>query len=197
VLSGAVPPAGRLPVSLPRHVGQVPVYAGHRAGGGTAMFYRRYADSETAPRFPFGHGLTFTTFERRLLTVEPGDTASTPTTVTAEVTNTGERVGVDVVQVYACDEVASVARPDRRLVGFASVTLAPGETRTVRFQVHPSRLAFYDPEMRFVCEPGAFRFLLGASVADVWAEQTVGLTGEVREHRQRDVVATSVVVAST
>ena len=98
VLSGAVPPAGRLPVSLPRHVGQVPIHAGHRAGGGTAMFYSAYSDSETTPLFPFGHGLALTTFERRLAGVVAGDTASDPTTVTVEVTNTGERAGVDVVQ---------------------------------------------------------------------------------------------------
>jgi beta-glucosidase len=96
------------------------------------------------------------------------------------------------VQLYVRDEVASVARPDRMLVGFARVSLEPGQARQVRFSVHPSRLAFYDPEMRFVTEPGAFTFSAGASSADIRAEQVVELTGETAAYRQREVVATRV-----
>jgi beta-glucosidase len=100
-----------------------------------------------------------------------------------------------VVQLYYRDEVASVARPSRMLLGFARLFLAPGQARRVTFTVHPSRLAFYDPSMRFVTEPGAFTFSVGASSADIRAEQTVTLDGQVTEFRQREIVATQVGVA--
>src|SRR5205085_11449284 len=99
------------------------------------------------------------------------------------------------VQLYYRDEVASVARSERMLLGFARVSLAPGQARRVTFTVHPSRLAFYDPQMRFVTEPGAFTFSIGASSADIRAEQTVTLSGQVAEYRQREIVATKVDLA--
>jgi beta-glucosidase len=108
--------------------------------------------------------------------------------------NTGARAGTDVVQLYARDDVASVARPDQLLVGFARVALAPGEASTVTFVVDPSRLAFYDPDMRFVVEPGAFTFWVGPGGQDaaVTPPTTINLTGNTVELHQRDVVATTV-----
>jgi beta-glucosidase len=96
------------------------------------------------------------------------------------------------VQLYGTDLVGSVARPDRQLLGFARVDLEPGAAATVRFVVHPSRLAFYDPSMRFVCEPGELRIAVGSSSADLPLEAVVALSGETVEHRQRDIVATTV-----
>lgn len=194
VLFGRAEPSGRLPVTLPRSVGQVPVYAGHRAGGGRAMFYGDYTDSPSSPLFPFGHGLSYTTFEYARLDVRAGSTTE-PITVAVDVANTGDRAGVEVVQLYATDVVASVARPDRQLVGFARVAVGAGETRRVTFSVHPSRLAFFDPTMRFVVEPGRFTFTVGASVADIRASDDVELSGPVAEYRQREVVATTVTLA--
>jgi beta-glucosidase len=193
VLTGAVSPSGRLPVTLPRSVGQVPVYAGYRAGGGPAMFFGDYVDSPATPLFAFGHGLSYTSFAYEGLTVRGGSTAD-PVEVSLVVRNTGARAGDEVVQLYARDEVASVARPDRMLVGFARVSLEPGQARRVSFSVHPSRLAFYDPQMRFVTEPGAFTFSVGASAADIRAEQALVLGGTVVEYRQREIVATRVSV---
>ena len=193
VLFGAVTPSGRLPVSMPRAVGQVPVYYRHRAGGGRAAFHGDYADAPTTPLFAFGHGLSYTTFAYETLRVSAGSTAET-IEVTLEVTNTGTRPGDEVVQLYVRDEVASVARPDRQLVGFARVSLAAGERRGVRFRVHPSRLAFYDPAMRFVVEPGALRIMVGASSADLRLEQTVTLTGATAEFRQATIVPTGVTI---
>ena len=109
-----------------------------------------------------------------------------------DVTNTGDRAGEEVVQLYVTDEVASVARPRRQLIGFGRVELEPGVTRTVRFEVHPSRLAFYDPDMRFVCEPGAFTFAIGSSWRDIRASSTVELRGEITEYLQREIRATAV-----
>jgi beta-glucosidase len=194
VLTGAAAPGGRLPVTLPRVVGQVPIYAGHRAGGAVPMFFGDYVDCPPTPLFPFGHGLSYTTFAYEQFTAR-GTTTDAPVEVSLVVRNTGARAGDEVVQLYARDVVASTARPDRLLVGFARVALAPGEARTVRFIVHPSRLAFFDPEMHFVTEPGAFWFGAGASSADIRAEATVELGGGATEYRQREVVATSVVIA--
>jgi fibronectin type III domain protein/glycosyl hydrolase family 3 len=194
VLFGAISPSGRLPISMPRAVGQVPVHHGHRAGGGRSAFHGDYVDAPTTPLFPFGHGLSYTTFAYGDLATS-GGTTTDPLVVACSVTNTGPRAADEVVQLYVRDEVASVARPDRQLVGFTRVALAPGERRTVRFTVHPSRLAFYDEAMRFVVEPGNFRVLVGASSADIRLEATIGVRGTVTTYRQSGIVATTVVVA--
>jgi beta-glucosidase len=194
VLTGKINPAGRLPVSMPRAVGQVPNHAGHRAGGDRAMFYGDYTDCPTAPLFAFGHGLSYTTFAYNDFTVQTTSTIGL-IEVSIEVCNTGEREGDEVVQLYCRDLIASVARPDRMLIGFTRVSLASRQARRVTFTVHPSRLAFYDPWMRYVTEPGAFTFSVGASSTDIRAEQTVVLDGEVVEYRQKEIVATRVVIA--
>lgn len=186
VLTGAIDARGRLPVSMPRHVGQVPVYASHRAGGGRAMFHGEYTDSPTTPLFPLGHGLSYTSFTYGPLEVLSSGTTSEPVVLAVTVANVGARAGREVVQLRVRDDVASVARHRFALCGFAGVDLAPGDAATVRFTVDPSRLAFYDPAMRFVVEPGTFTFRAGG------AEAIVALDGEVATFRQRDVVATAV-----
>jgi len=100
-----------------------------------------------------------------------------------------------VVQLYVTDDVASVARPSRSLVGFTRVELAAGQSKSVSFVVHPSRLAFYDASMQFVCEPGAFLFAVGASRSDLRARATVDLDGGVEHYLQREIVATRVDVS--
>jgi beta-glucosidase len=191
VLTGAVSPGGRLPVSLPRSVGQLPIFADPRSGGDRAMFFKDYIDSPVSPLFPFGHGLGYSDAVYGNMAVESGTTGD-PITVTVDVSNAGALEADEVVQLYVRDEVASVARPIIQLIGFARVPLQPGGSRSVMFTVHLSRLAFYDPEMRFVVEPGEFTFKVGASSADIRLEETVTLTGEVTVYRQRDVVATTV-----
>lgn len=191
VLLGVVAPSGRLPVSLPRHVGQLPVHYDHRAGGGRSQFWGDYTDSPATPLHPFGFGLSTTSFAYDELAVIEGSTTE-PTTVTVRVTNTGTRAGAEVVQCYARDEVASVARPDRQLVGFARVDLAPGASARVSFTLHPSRLAFHDEQFDFVCEPGAFDLELGGWAGAPALTTTIDLDGEVEPYRQRDVVATTV-----
>ncbi|HEX6477395.1 MAG TPA: glycoside hydrolase family 3 N-terminal domain-containing protein [Ktedonobacteraceae bacterium] len=193
VLTGRVNPSGRLPVSMPRSVGQVPNHVGFRAGGDIAMLFGDYSDSPTSPLFAFGHGLSYATFAYNDLTVEATSTAE-PIRVSIEVRNSGERAGEEVVQIYYRDVVASVTRPQRMLLGFARLSLKPGQACRVMFTVHPSRLAFYNPDMRFVTEPGAFTFSIGASSADIRAEQTVTLDGQVVEYQQQAVVDTKVEV---
>jgi beta-glucosidase len=193
VLTGAVNPSGRLPVSLPRMVGQVPLYHGYRAGGGHPMFFNDYIDCPPTPLFAFGHGLSYTSFEYDQLLVQAASTHES-IEVSIVVRNTGGRAGDEVVQLYVQDQVATVARPDQILAGFARVWIEPGQSRKVTFTVHPSRLAFYDPQMRFVVEPGAFRFSIGASAIDIRAAQVVDLCGAVAEYRQCEIVATEVTI---
>lgn len=191
VLTGAVDPGGRLPVSVPRSAGQIPVYAGHRAGGDRVMMLGDYVDSPTSPLFPFGHGLSYATFAYGDLDVLANST-TTPVEVSLTAHNTGRCQGTAVVQLYCRDDVASVARPDRLLLGFARVPLEPGQAVRLTFTVHPSRLAFFDPRMRFVVEPGTFTFSAGASAADIKATRVVTIGGEVAHYRQREIVATVV-----
>jgi beta-glucosidase len=193
VLFGVASPSGRLPVSLPRNAGQIPRYLGHRAGGSTAMFYGEYTDSATTPLYPFGHGLSYTRFAYDGLTVEASDTGS-PVSVEVNVTNAGDRAGDEVVQLYVSDLVASLARPESQLVGFARLHLGAGESKRVRFEVQPSRLAFHDEALRRVVEPGDFRFSAGASSSDLRESAVVELTGEVVEQPLTSLRPTKVTV---
>lgn len=190
VLTGRADPGGRLPVSLPRSAGQLPVHAGHRAGGDRSQFHRDYIDGPVSARWRFGHGRSYTTFRHDSVSVASGSTRD-PIVVTVRVTNTGDRAGDEVVQLYGRDDIASVARPDQLLLGFARVTLDPGESRHVQLTVDPSRLAFYDQAMRFVVEPGTFTLWAGECPATV-----VTLDGDVALYEQRSIVATQVEVAA-
>ncbi|MGZ8764845.1 MAG: glycoside hydrolase family 3 N-terminal domain-containing protein [Acidimicrobiia bacterium] len=193
VLLGGEEPGGRLPISLPRHVGQIPLHHDMRSRGDRSEFYGDYVDAARSPLFPFGHGLGYTTFEYSELAVTAG-TTSMPTKVGVTVRNTGNRGGSEVVQLYARDEVASVARPILELVGFARLRLEPGASQTVEFAVHPSRLAFHDAEMQLVCEPGAVTFSVGASSTRLRARQTVELRGETTGFRRTEIVDTVVTI---
>ena len=194
VLLGRAEPTGRLPVTLPRATGQVPLYSSHRSGGACSMFYGDYTDCAQGALFSFGHGLGYTTFDYSDITIEAGSTSS-PVTIGVTVVNAGPRGGEEVVQLYVSDLVASVARPQASLVGFTRVALASGEAARVTFSVHPSRLAFYDEGMRFVVEPGQFRFAVGASSTDIRQEAVADVTGPVAYYSQRSIVAVSAVVS--
>jgi beta-glucosidase len=178
LLLGEEAPSGKLPLSFPRAVGQIPVYYGARRGGRPAMldakgipegtpldpvgFEAGYLDVEVSPLYPFGYGLSYTTFgygapRVSAVEVEPGD----PVEVSVEVTNTGARRGTEVVQLYVRDCVASVTRPARELRGFARLELDPGQTRTVRFELDGDALAFIQEGGQRVLEPGRFELFVG------------------------------------
>ena len=193
VLLGRSEPTGRLPVTLPRATGQIPLHSSHRSRGTRSEFYGDYTDSAHTPLFSFGHGLGYTTFAYSDLTVEATDTLC-PISVGVTISNTGAREGEEVVQLYASDLVASVSRPRAFLIGFTRAHLAPDEEARVTFIVHPSRLAFYDEDMRFVVEPGLFRFSVGASSADIRQHATVDVTGTVTRYSQRSIVAVAAAV---
>jgi beta-glucosidase len=183
VLTGAVDATGRLPITIPRHAGQIPTHHDHRAGGGRSQMLGDYIDAPAAPLYPFGHGRSYTTFAYGDL--EVGDpTTMTPLEVRCTVTNTGARAGTEVVQCFLRDEIARVARPDRQLAGFARVELDPGATAIVGFTIDPTQLAYYDEEMRLVVEPGAVRVMVGA------LQQTVMMGGAERRISPNDRVPT-------
>ncbi len=164
VLFGDVNPSGRLPITFPRNSGQIPLYYNHRSTGRPmpvgSRRHSRYVDSLDSPLFPFGFGLSYTTFEYGNLR-----TSSAPQTpeiiVTVEVTNTGSRAGTTVAQCYLRDVVAKVARPVRELKGFERVTLEAGETKTIRFSLGPKELSYLDDKGNEVVEPGRFQVWVG------------------------------------
>lgn len=194
VLFGEVSPAGRLPVSLPRAPGQLPVYYNHRAGGGRSRGLGDYVDRSTRPLFPFGHGRSYAWFEYEDLVCP--DTVDVHATINLWVTvrNVSGVDGDEVVQVYVHDRVAEVARPERRLVGFKRLNVAAGGRRRLKFVVDASQLGYYDRGMRFVVEPGEVEFMVGSSSRDIHLRKTVVLQGERRPLKQKQVLATQVEV---
>jgi beta-glucosidase len=182
-LFGDVNPGGKLPVTFPRVTGQVPIYYNHKNTGRPANpsdhYTSKYLDVPWTPLFPFGHGLSYTTFSYgapRLssTSVRAGDNV----TVEVDVTNTGKRAGDEVAQLYLRDDVASVARPVRELRGFRRVTLRPGESTRLRFVLTPDAMAYYDLDLRRVVEPGTFTLWVGGSSAAT-NEAKFALTGDV------------------
>ena len=185
VLFGDVSPSGKLPVTFLRAVGQIPLYYNHKNTGrptGPDKYTSKYIDLPVTPLFPFGHGLSYTTFGYSDLRLSaPRITPAGTLRASVTVTNTGSREGAEVVQLYVHDEVASVTRPVRQLVGFRRVSLKPGEARTVDFQLGPKELGLYNRDMKFVVEPGKFRvFVGGSSVGGLEAEFEIGGAGGVR-----------------
>jgi beta-glucosidase len=159
VLFGDINPSGKLPVSLPRDVGQLPTFYNFKP---TAK--RGYLFDSTRPLFAFGHGLSYTTFAYSAPTVslahiQPDGRC----TASVEVTNTGKRAGDEVVQLYVRAEVSRATRPVMELKGFRRIALAPGERRTVTFDVGPEQLSYFGPEMKRVVEPGRFQLMVGGS----------------------------------
>ena len=159
LLFGDTNPGGKLPITIPRSVGQVPAYYHHKPSA-----RRGYLFSSAAPLFPFGHGLSYTTFAYAALRVTPPrirpDEAAT---VSVVITNSGRRAGDEVVQLYIRDELASVTRPVKLLKGFRRITLQPGESQTVTFPLTPADLALLDEQMQPRVEPGRVTIMVGGS----------------------------------
>ena len=168
VLFGDFNPSGKLSVTFPRNLGQVPIYHYAKNTGRPyihpeAKYESRYLDVPNEPLYAFGHGLSYTSFEYSDIKLE-GDSRSEPgMTATVTVTNTGSREGTETVQMYIRDLVGSVTRPVKQLKGFERVTLAPGESRTVSFNITPETLSFYRQDMTWGSEPGAFKVFIGGS----------------------------------
>ncbi|HEY7130770.1 MAG TPA: glycoside hydrolase family 3 C-terminal domain-containing protein, partial [Candidatus Limnocylindrales bacterium] len=187
VLAGDVDPGGRLPVTVPRHVGQLPLTYRHHPTGGKSNWHVDYVDGSSAPLWPFGHGRSYTSFSLDRLRVERSilETEGDTLRVRVDVTNTGTRAGDEVVQLYLRDEEASVARPVLELRGFRRVHLDAGECRTVVFELSTEQLAYIDADYRRVVEPGTIRLFVGRSAAELPLTAEVALVGETLELVER------------
>src|SRR5215813_7057849 len=168
VLFGDVNPGGKLPVTFPRAVGQVPLYYNHMNTGrppdANNKYTSKYYDLQWTPLYPFGYGLSYTRF--RLANLQLSAQRIRPdgkVTVSVEVENIGARAGDEVAQLYMRDVAASVTRPVKELKGFQRITLRPGEKRRVEFTLSPEQLGFWNNENRFIVEPGDFKVTVGDS----------------------------------
>ena len=163
VLFGDVNPGGRLPVSIPRSVGQLPVYYNRRPTS-----FRNYVDMPREPLWPFGHGLSYTTFALGEPSISPSTIGpAEQAMVSVSVANTGSRRGDAVVQLYIRDLVSSVTRPLKELAGFERVPLDPGDRRTVTFAIGPGALSLVGSDMKRIVEPGRFEVMVGTSSVDL------------------------------
>jgi beta-xylosidase len=184
-LFGLTNPAGKLPVTLPRHVGQVPIHHGQRWGGGyrrtEADIHKGYLDMPSTPLFSFGHGLSYTSFGYGALELD-SDTVDVGGEVRASLTvsNSGDRAGTEVVQLYAADTATGVTLPAQQLVGFARVDMEPGESKTVEFAVPLSVLAYTGITGEVVMEPGPIELSAGSSSDDIRSTATLTVTGKTR-----------------
>src|SRR5258705_6854840 len=172
VLFGDVNPGGKLPVTWPRTVGQVPIYYNHMNTGrppeATNRYTSKYLDVPWTPQFPFGYGLSYTQFKITNLQLSAQRIRTSGNlTVTVDVENVGKRPGDEVVQLYIRDLAASMTRPVKELKGFQRVTLQPGEKKHLEFVLRPEHLGFWNREMRFVVEPGEFRVMVGSNSEDL------------------------------
>jgi beta-glucosidase len=171
VLFGDVNPGGKLPVTFPRTLGQVPIYYNHKSTGRPPTdqkYTSKYLDVPVTPLYPFGYGLSYTQF-----TIGQPELSATSIvangqlTVSVEVENTGKVTGDEVVQLYVRDEASSVTRPVKELKSFQRVTLKAGEKRRLQFTLTPEHLGFYNREMRWIVEPGDFRVMVGPNSEDL------------------------------
>jgi beta-glucosidase len=164
VLFGDYDPAGRLPLTFPITEGQLPLYYNHKPTGRGDD----YLDLTGMALFPFGFGLSYTTFEYGGLVIEPAEITTTGTaTVRFTVTNTGDRAGDEVAQLYVRDILGSVARPVMELKRFSRIRLQPGERRELSFGIGPIDLRMLDRAMNWIVEPGVFRIMIGRSSEDI------------------------------
>lgn len=172
VLFGDYNPSGKLPVSFPRNVGQCPIYYNHKNGGRPVtnphdagmVFWSHYTDSPNSPLYPFGYGLSYTSFEYSDLSISTTEmSVSDRLTASVKVKNTGDKAGQETVQLYIRDYVGSVTRPVKELKGFEKVQLEPGEERVVKFTISNETLSYYRADLSFGSEPGKFAVMIGGN----------------------------------
>lgn len=170
VLFGNYNPSAKLPATFPRSVGQIPLYYNHTITGRpyntqkSKQYLSVYIDEENTPRYAFGYGLSYTTFEYSDLKLSKTSIAASDSIiVTFKLRNTGKYAGEEVAQLYLRDEVASIVRPVKELKDFSKVQLAPGETKEIRFVIAKEKLSFYNKELQWVTEPGKFQVMIGTA----------------------------------
>ena len=172
VLFGDYNPSGKLPVTFPRSVGQIPIFYNHMNTGRPAKpndrFTSKYLDSPATPLFPFGYGLSYTTFIYKNIRLDKSEISSDDSlTASIDVTNSGNVKGEEVVQLYIHDRIRSVTPPVKELKGFQKILLNPGETKTIKFIITPAMLTFLDKNLKPVIEPGIFDIMIGGNSVDL------------------------------
>jgi len=168
VVFGKVNPSGKLAVTFPRHVGQLPVYYNRKP----YVHESPYINGEYSPLYPFGFGLSYTTYKYSNLKLNAKKViVGEPVKVTVDVTNSGERDGDEIVQLYIRDMVSSVTRPIQELKDFSRIHLAKGEAKTVEFTITADKLQFYGKDMKRIVEPGEFEVQVGRNSVDYLSEK--------------------------
>jgi beta-glucosidase len=196
VLFGDVNPSGKLTMTFPQNVGQVPIYYAHKNTGRPLngkwfqKFKSNYLDVSNEPLYPFGYGLSYTAFDYGDIVISDTEiTSKDSLIVSVKVTNQGQRDGSEVVQLYIRDLVGSVTRPVKELKGFQKIQLKSGETKTVNFTLCAKDLSFYNSDLKFVAEPGEFHVFVGGNSRDVkQASFTLKLESDTNRHRSRSVL---------
>jgi beta-glucosidase len=177
-LFGETNPGGKLPITFPRHVGQVPVFYNQKPSGGKSYWYQDYVSVDSSPLFPFGHGLSYTKFEYTDLSISAVEARAHETVeVSVTVRNVGQYAGEEVVQLYVCDQFACLPRPVKELKGFVRVALEPGQSRQVIFHLPVDQLAFYDHNMDLIVENGFIKIMVGSSSSDIRLETGLTILG--------------------
>jgi beta-glucosidase len=167
VLFGDYNPSGRLPITVPRHSGQLPDYYNYKPSKASRM-KRGYVDMSATPLYPFGYGLSYTTFEYSHLRIEPPTIHPAGNVqVSVGIKNVGDRAGEETPQLYVHELFAPVSTPVKQLRAFQKVPLAQGETKTITFTLTPEDLQILDPDMHWVVEPGNFEIMVGSSSEDI------------------------------
>jgi len=190
VLFGEVNPGGKLPVSIPRSVGHLPVYYNYKPAA-----KRGYAFDKTDALYPFGFGLSYTQFAYTDMHWSKTKLKANETVdISVTVTNTGKRAGDEIVQLYVNDPVASVTQPVKQLRGFKRVSLAPQQSAQVTFTLSANQLGFYDRNMNFVVEPGKINLLMGASSADIRLQGELDIIGKTTNVADQKVYLTPAAV---
>lgn len=182
VLFGDYNPGGKLAISFPRDVGQVPVYYNHKPSGGKSCWHGDYVEMSTKPLLPFGYGLSYTTFEYKNFSIEKEKIGMDESIkISVEVENTGKFAGDEIVQLYTRKEEFLVTRPVKELKAYKRVHLKPGEKKKVLFEIFPDQFAYYDYDMKRVISPGPVEVMVGASSEDIKFTGTFEIVGEKKE----------------
>jgi beta-glucosidase len=182
VLFGDYNPGGKLAMSFPRSVGQIPVFYNHKPSGGRSHWREHYVETNAKPLFPFGFGMSYTEFAFSNLQLDSQNVqAGEQVRIHIDVTNTGQRAGDEVVQSYIRQSGTSVTRPVKELKGFKRITLQAGESKTLTFTLGVNQLAFYDTNMRFVIEPGMIDVMVGNASDSIHATGQFEIGGPCTE----------------
>jgi len=196
ILFGVAVPGGKLPITIPRSAGQCPIFYGRKPGGAYLDGPRghNYTNEQGSPAYPFGHGLSYTTFRYHDLKIEPLELKADETVrISLSISNEGNCPGDEVVQLYVRQRSTSVTRPVQELAGFCRLFLAPRQRRRITFEMSVAQLAFLNSQDRLVIEPGEISVLLGSSSADIRETGSFQVIGPVAELPYRRHFTSSVV----